>query len=74
MRNRINRLRSVLEHADAIVIGAEQDKDCVVITTNVDHCFQKAGFDKKRLFYTREMERQAICINVDIGQVALPKE
>ena len=24
-----------------------------VITTNVDHCFQKAGFDKKRLFYTQ---------------------
>ncbi len=27
-------------------------KDYFVITTNVDHCFQKAGFDKKRLFYT----------------------
>ena len=24
-----------------------------MITTNVDHCFQKAGFDKKRLFYTQ---------------------
>ena len=30
-----------------------QDKDFFVITTNVDHCFQKAGFDKKRLFYTQ---------------------
>ena len=30
-----------------------KDKDCFVITTNVDHCFQKAGFDKKRLFYTQ---------------------
>ena len=29
------------------------DKDYFVITTNVDHCFQKAGFDKKRLFYTQ---------------------
>ena len=28
-------------------------KDHFVITTNVDHCFQKAGFDKKRLFYTQ---------------------
>ena len=28
-------------------------KDCFVLTTNVDHCFQKAGFDKKRLFYTQ---------------------
>lgn len=29
------------------------DKDYFVITTNVDHCFQKAGFEKKRLFYTQ---------------------
>ena len=29
------------------------DKDYFVITTNVDHCFQKAGFDKKWLFYTQ---------------------
>lgn len=30
-----------------------QDKEYFVLTTNVDHCFQKAGFDKKRLFYTQ---------------------
>lgn len=30
-----------------------KDKDYFVITTNVDHCFQKAGFDKTRLFYTQ---------------------
>lgn len=24
-----------------------------MLTTNVDHCFQKAGFDKRRLFYTQ---------------------
>ncbi len=30
-----------------------KDKDYFVITTNVDHCFQKAGFDKRRLFYTQ---------------------
>ena len=30
-----------------------KDKDYFVITTNVDHCFQKARFDKKRLFYTQ---------------------
>lgn len=29
------------------------NKDYFVITTNVDHCFQKAGFDKYRLFYTQ---------------------
>ena len=30
-----------------------KDKDYFVITTNVDHQFQKAGFDKKKLFYTQ---------------------
>lgn len=30
-----------------------KDKDYFVITTNVDHQFQKAEFDKKRLFYTQ---------------------
>ena len=30
-----------------------KDKDYFVITTNVDHCFQRSGFDKKRLFYTQ---------------------
>lgn len=30
-----------------------KDKDYFVITTNVDHQFQLAGFDKTRLFYTQ---------------------
>lgn len=30
-----------------------RQKDYFVLTTNVDHCFQKAGFDKRRLFYTQ---------------------
>lgn len=30
-----------------------QDKEYFVLTTNVDHQFQKAGFDKGRLFYTQ---------------------
>ena len=30
-----------------------EGRDYFVLTTNVDHCFQKAGFDKKRLFYTQ---------------------
>ena len=30
-----------------------EGKEYFIITTNVDHCFQKAGFDKKRLFYTQ---------------------
>lgn len=35
------------------ILQLVKDKDYFVITTNVDHCFQKAGFDKKRLFYTQ---------------------
>ena len=30
-----------------------KDKNCFVLTTNVDHQFQLAGFDKERLFYTQ---------------------
>lgn len=30
-----------------------KEKDYFVLTTNVDHCFQKAGFGKERLFYTQ---------------------
>lgn len=30
-----------------------KNKDYFVLTTNVDHCFQKAGFDIKKLFYTQ---------------------
>ena len=35
------------------LLALVRDKDYFVITTNVDYCFQKAGFDKKRLFYTQ---------------------
>lgn len=35
------------------LLEAVKGKDYFVITTNVDHCFQKAGFDKKHLFYTQ---------------------
>ena len=35
------------------LLALVKDTDYFVVTTNVDHCFQKAGFDKKRLFYTQ---------------------
>ena len=35
------------------LLNIVKDKNYFVITTNVDHCFQKAGFDKQRLFYTQ---------------------
>ena len=41
--------KPVYENLLALIEG----KDYFVITTNVDHQFQKAGFDKNRLFYTQ---------------------
>lgn len=35
------------------LLALVRDRDYFVITTNVDHCFQKAGFAKERLFYTQ---------------------
>ncbi|MBQ3276999.1 MAG: hypothetical protein IJH47_08120 [Oscillospiraceae bacterium] len=35
------------------LLALVKDKDYFVITTNVDHQFQRAGFDKSRLFYTQ---------------------
>ena len=35
------------------MLSIVKDKNYFVITTNVDHCFQKAGFEKERLFYTQ---------------------
>lgn len=35
------------------LLSIVQNKNYFVITTNVDHQFQLAGFDKKRLFYTQ---------------------
>lgn len=35
------------------LLSIVKDKEYFVITTNVDHQFQRAGFDKKRLFYTQ---------------------
>lgn len=35
------------------LLNIVKDKDYFALTTNVDHQFQLAGFDKKRLFYTQ---------------------
>ena len=35
------------------LLALVRDRNYFVITTNVDHCFQRAGFDKQRLFYTQ---------------------
>ena len=49
----INRYQDAPKPVYNDLLKLVQDKDYFVITTNVDHCFQKAGFDKKRLFYTQ---------------------
>lgn len=36
-----------------LLLNMVKDKQYFVITTNVDHLFQRAGFDKSRLFYTQ---------------------
>ena len=36
-----------------LLLSLVQDKDYFVLTTNVDHQFQMAGFYKSRLFYTQ---------------------
>lgn len=35
------------------LLALVRGRDYFVLTTNVDHQFQRAGFDKKRLFYTQ---------------------
>ena len=49
----INRYMDVDNGTYKRLFALVKDKDYFVITTNVDHQFQKAGFDKHRLFYTQ---------------------
>lgn len=49
----VNRYQDTSKPVYENLLKLVADKDYFVITTNVDHCFQKAGFDKKRLFYTQ---------------------
>lgn len=49
----INRYMNAPRPVYDMLFSLVKDKDYFVLTTNVDHCFQKAGFDKHRLFYTQ---------------------
>ncbi|MCR5729006.1 MAG: Sir2 silent information regulator family NAD-dependent deacetylase [Ruminococcus sp.] len=49
----INRYMDVDNGTYRLLFELMKEKDYFVITTNVDHQFQKAGFDKHRLFYTQ---------------------
>lgn len=49
----VNRYMDIPKPVYGRLLELIKDKDYFVLTTNVDHCFQKAGFDKERLFYTQ---------------------
>lgn len=49
----INRYMDTPKPLYRTLLQLVKDKEYFVLTTNVDHCFQKAGVDKKRLFYTQ---------------------
>ena len=49
----VNRYMDAPKPVYQALLSLVQKKDYFVLTTNVDHCFQKAGFDKSRLFYTQ---------------------
>ena len=49
----INRYEAPVGKPYSDLLKLVKDKDYFVLTTNVDHQFQKAGFDKKKLFYTQ---------------------
>lgn len=49
----INRYQNAPKPVYNDLYNLVREKDYFVLTTNVDHCFQKAGFDKNRLFYTQ---------------------
>lgn len=49
----INRYTAAPKPVYGNLLKLMQNKDYFVLTTNVDHQFQKAGFDKESLFYTQ---------------------
>lgn len=49
----INRYQDPPKPVYSELLKLVQDKNYFVLTTNVDHCFLNAGFDKGRVFYTQ---------------------
>lgn len=49
----LNRYDNSVGKPYADLLELLKNKNYFVLTTNVDHQFQRAGFDKKRLFYTQ---------------------
>lgn len=74
----INRYTDAPKTVYTDLLSIVKDKDYFVITTNVDHQFQKAGFDKKRLFYTQGdyglFQCSKLCCNKTYDNESLVKE
>lgn len=49
----VNRYMDPLKPVYQKLYEMVKDRDYFVLTTNVDHCFQKADFAKERLYYTQ---------------------
>ncbi len=49
----VNRYEDAPKPVYQDLLALVEGREYFVLTTNVDHCFQKAGLDKKRLFYTQ---------------------
>ena len=49
----VNRYMPIPNDTYQKLLSLVKGKDYFVLTTNVDHCFQRAGFEKERLFYTQ---------------------
>ena len=49
----INRYMPIPKDTYSKLFSLIKDKDYFVLTTNVDHCFQRSAFDKSRIFYTQ---------------------
>ncbi len=49
----LNRYTDAPKDTYSTLLTLLDGKDYFVLTTNVDHCFQRTGFDKRRLFYTQ---------------------
>lgn len=49
----INRYGWPVDDTHRALLALMKDKNYFVLSTNVDHRFQSAGFDKQRLFYTQ---------------------
>ncbi len=49
----VNRYQAPSKPVYEQLLSLVQKKEYFVLTTNVDHCFQRAGFSKARLFYTQ---------------------